>query len=533
MIGRTLADRYRVTEGLHKGKALSTYIAVDSTYGSEVEVDVLELEADSPVSAQRIGEILDAAMLVHGPHIASLLAWDHDEEEGFVCMVRERTGGALLSEVLAGTGELPRRQVAEVVHAAVEVLAEAYGRGLYYLGLNPGQVVLDGRGDVKLLRVGFSWVLEELEPELASRVSPYRAPETDGKKEGSRTSDVYALAVMVREMLPAEPGERLSSLLRMAVDPLPRRRPSSPRLLLEALEAAEGDAAPGIPVPGAGAVLPPPGSGGGLSFLENETSPSLVDLSRRPRGRLLRNLLLILAGGLALWVAFAAAGGLLRGKPPETERESAAFEERITLPDLQGLTAAEAEEILDGLGLRCTTREAPSRLWSAGRVAAQEPAEGSPLQPGDAVCLVISTGADGGTSAETGGGQPQEQPGSSVVPTSMATPSPAPAAQSPRPVSPPAVPPPAVNLPPRAVPSVSANSGPAPFYVAMDGSASYDPDGGIVRYVWHCGDGTVIEGPRAQHVYDPAVIPARFQVVLEVFDAGGLSHSSAIVLEVY
>lgn len=71
------------------------------------------------------------------------------------------------------------------------------------------------------------------------------------------------------------------------------------------------------------------------------------------------------------------------------------------------------------------------------------------------------------------------------------------------------------------------------MYVSMDGGASFDPDGDIVRYVWHCGDGTVIEGARAQHVYDPAVIPARFRVVLEVYDGGGLHDSSALTLEVY
>jgi len=534
MIDRILAERYRVTERLTKGRSLSVFLALDTAYGTEVEVDVLELAAECPVSVQRLGEILNAAVLVHGSHISSLLAWGRDEEEGVLYMVRERASGAPLSEVLASTRELPREQVTEIVRAVVEVLAEAYGRGLFYLGLNPGQVLLGERGGVKFLRVGFAWILEEMEPESAARVSPYRAPETDGGREGSRTSDVYALAVMVREMLPDESGRRLESLLQMAVDPLPRRRPSSPRLLLEELEAGEDGAHRGQPGGEAEDIAPPSRSGGGLAFLGDESAPSLVDLSQRPRRHILRNLLLILAGGLVLWLAFAAITGLLRGKPSEAPQYLAAVEEKITLPDLQGLTAAEAEEMLEDLGLRCTSREAPSRLWSAGRVAAQEPAEGSPLLRGETVCLVISSGADQGATVETGGAQPQEEPGSSsAVPPPVAGPSPALAPESSQPVSPPRESPPASSLPPRAVPAVSANSGSAPLYVALDGSASYDPDGSIVRYVWYCGDGTVIEGSRAQHVYDPAVIPARFKVVLEVYDAGGLSHSSAIMLEVY
>ena len=160
----------------------------------------------------------------------------------------------------------------EIARAAVEVLAEAYGRGLFYLGLNPGQVLLGGKGGVRFLRVGFGWVLEEMEPELAARVSPYRAPGDRWGKEGSRTSDVYALAVMVREMLPGEPGGRLESMLRMAVDPLPRHRPSSPRLLLEELEAGEYDERQGQPARESEAA-PPSGSGGGCLSLGMKPPP--------------------------------------------------------------------------------------------------------------------------------------------------------------------------------------------------------------------------------------------------------------------
>jgi serine/threonine-protein kinase len=536
MIGKTLADRYQVTERLWGGRFLSTFLAVDTVYGIEVEVDVLAAPtAESAIPPLRLGELLDAAMLASGPHISCLRAWGEEAEEGLFFMVREKACGASLAEVLACSGALPLQQVVEITAAAVEVLAEAYGRGLFYLGLNPSQVLLDEKGGVKFSRVGFGWALEEMEPDLAARVSPYRAPETDGGKEGSRTSDVYALAVMVREMLPAEEsGGRLGSLLEMAMDPLPKRRPSSPRLLLEELEAGLRGGEGGSPPHETRGPEAQPRSGGGLAFLEREAASSFASPAQRPRRRTLRNLLLILAGGLALWLVFAAVAGLVGGRASKEPQAPASAEEKITLPDLQGLTAAEAEEILEDLGLRYTSREAPSRLWSAGRVAAQEPAEGSPLRPGDTVCLIVSLGREEGAELETDDGQETSVPGQSSSPGQVAEPSPQATAPQPSPRAPSSPSsPPVLNLPPRAAPAISSGSGPAPLCVAMDGSASHDPDGSIVRYVWHCGDGTVIEGVRAQHVYDPAVIPARFQVVLEVYDNGGMSHSSALMLEVY
>lgn len=535
MTGRTLAGRYKVTEELSRGTNLSIFLAADTACGTEVEVDVLKVLADrAPVHVGRLGEIMDMAIQVGGPHVAAVHCWGEEAEEGLVYVVRERVSGASLAEVLACTAELPMGQVVEITAAVVEVLAEAYGNNLFYLGLNPYQVILDGRGVAKLVRVGFGWILEEMEPDLAARVSPYRAPETDGGREGSRTSDVYSLAVMMREMLPeGELGPRLESLLDTATDLMPKRRPSSPRLLLEELESC-----------GYGGGETPPGGGGarspecggkesgrrGLSFLESANASPVAGLAQRPRRRMLRNLLLVLAGGAVLWLLFAALAGLLGGGAGEEPRPPAVAEERIILPDLQGLTVADAEETLRELGLRCTSREAPSRLWSAGRVAAHEPAEGAALRPGDAVCLVISTGRDEREVADAGGDPVPAAADAASPPGSEGTPQPQGALLLPSAWE---TPQPAGNLPPRAVPALSSGGGPAPLYVCMDGSASHDPDGEIVRYVWHCGDGTVIEGVRAQHVYDPAVIPARFQVVLEVFDAGGLSNSSSLILEVY
>ncbi len=529
-----MADRYRITEKLCGGEYLSSYLAMDTAIGVEVEVDVLECRmSECAIPAQRIQEILEASLHLRGPHISNMHGWWEAREEGFIYVVRDRTDGVTLAEILSGTGHLPRQQVSEIVRAVVEVLAESYGMELFYLGLNPGQILVGGRGDVKLFRVGFAWILEDMEPQMASRISPYRAPETDGAREGTRTSDVYSLAVMLREMTPAgDTPDRLAALLDMAVDPFPKRRPSSPRLLLEELEAGSDDGSCGLPAgEGEG-----PGSvsrAGGLGFLESDNAPSYVSLARKPRRRTLRNLLLMVVGGLALWLVFAAAIGLLGGRDDGLHQPVVEHEEDIILPDLQGLIAGEAEESLEELGLRCTCREAPSRLWSAGRVAAQEPGEGSPLRPGDTVLLVISKGREEADPVEAASDQ---ESGATAIPEDTPEQSPpAPAGEAPTaslqgPTAPSA--PPAEQAP-RAVPSLSSHGGPAPLYVVMDASASHDPDGDIVRYVWYCGDGTVLEGIRAQHVYDPAVIPARFQVVLEVYDSGGLSHSSALTLEVY
>ncbi len=547
MTGEILSDRYVLRERLATGRFLSTYLAEDTALGTVVSVDVLEADAlPAGLSSERLEEILDAAASVRGERVAIFYGWGRVKGSGQYFMVGERVEGANLLDILEDCGELPSRQVVEVARAAVEALAEAYGRGLFYIGLNPGQVVVSEEGDIKILRVGYGWILEESEPLLSQRVSPYRAPETDGGLEGKRASDVYALAVMIRGMLSRDSiAPRLRDLLETAADPLPRNRPSSPRLVLEELEASLSETSPARDVVGQGVVS----GAGGLSFLkETASSLPLSPGGGKRRGNILRNLFLIVAGGLALWLGFAAVAGMLSGEDDREETISAEEEEEVTLPDLQGLALEEAQGLLRPLGLECEYRHAPSRLWSAGRVAAQEPPQGSVLRRGDKVILVVSAGREGvdaGSSDADGSGDERPSPGEttpSVTPLSEqdspameeepaggATPEVAPKQH---PDSEPEVVERAPSAP-RAVATLSATSGAAPLYVSMDASSSHDPDGDIVRYVWLCGDGTVLEGITVTHVFDPLVIPARFQVVLRVFDSTGLSASATAVLEVY
>jgi hypothetical protein len=538
MTGELIGDRWRLVEELEKGRCVTTYLARDEVLGTELEVDAINVEtAGLAVDKRRLQEMLDAAMQVVGPHVASLFAWR--EEDVYIFLMRERVAGTPLTDLLQDMSGLPREQAAEVVEAVADVLGDAYGKGLFYLGLNPGQVMVDKGGEVKVTRVGYSWLLEEMDPIKAARVSTYRAPETDGGKEGTRTSDVYSLAVMIGEMLTRhEVSSRLGSLLERCADPLPSRRPSSPRLLLEALEDSgykEGDSDVDMeaPAPAGGDKGLSERPAGGLGFIKDgRRSSSAVDLNRRPRGRLLRSLLLVLLGGLMLWVGFAAVSGLIKGEDKEVESASGSGEKaRVTLPDLQGLTAEEARDVLEELGLSFSCREAPSRLWSPGRVSAQEPDKGSVLDRGEDVLLVISTGREEELLPEE---KAEDEPGpiqsDGEIDQSAA---PASSPQQPPPPASPAPAVPAPPLPPRSTPVLSTRGGPAPLYVVMDGSGSYDPDGSIVRFVWDCGDGTVLEGVTAQHVYDPQIIPARYQVVLQVFDSDGLSHSSAVTVEVY
>jgi hypothetical protein len=60
--------------------------------------------------------------------------------------------------------------------------------------------------------------------------------------------------------------------------------------------------------------------------------------------------------------------------------------------------------------------------------------------------------------------------------------------------------------------------------LTLDGSGSSDPDGSIVSYGWHFGDGTTGYGMQPSHVY---ASPGTYTVSLTVTDNDGLSHTAS------
>ena len=81
-----------------------------------------------------------------------------------------------------------------------------------------------------------------------------------------------------------------------------------------------------------------------------------------------------------------------------------------------------------------------------------------------------------------------------------------------------------VNSPPTASFTRTPSSGEAPLNVSFDASASSDPDGSIVSYDWHFGDGGSGSGITTTHTYTS---PGTYTAQLTVTDDNGATDSAA------
>ncbi|MEJ5186042.1 MAG: PASTA domain-containing protein [Candidatus Geothermincolales bacterium] len=566
-----LRGRWVIKARPKEGEIWTKLVAEDAFIGGEVEVDEVKLDRLSPSDRERLKRLVEVSASLLARRFVPLLDWWMEGERLFI--VRGRLPGMCLWEWLE-SGRSPDPWLAlSLARAASDAVAELYGKGCPYLGVSPLRVLVTEGMEVFLEGGAHGWLLEDLEPELYGLVEGYRAPEVERGMEGGRPADVYSLALLVRELLPEDSVSfRLSSFLDSCLDRLPSNRPTSPRLLMEMLsEEISGYSQGATDSPSIHEVemSEPPAVGrrtdGPTTGSRKGLFPSTKNLCARIFARNGGNVLTLGEKGgkwrglngpfrvvllimVALFLAVTAvAFSRHDDKEKNVDPESVVAElSRVTLPDLVGLAQDEAVSLLEDMGLNVHLRESYSSLWSEGTVCASDPSAGAVLSPGDRVVLSVSKGwlpgtgeeereaagptgpvtaNDSSRQAETSG---VEGPGQTAGSRSEARSdgvAPELSVQRPAPAC-------SYNKPPVAKPSVSPRGGPAPLSVVLDASCSYDPDGRITLYLWECGDGTVLSGPVARHVYDAEVLPATFCVVLRVKDDRGAESKARVSITI-
>ena len=213
MIGQSLG-RYRIIEQLGRGGAGIVYRAEDPRLGRSVAIKVLQERGlgDERALSRFRQEARSLSRLLH-PNIATL--FDFDSHQGCDFIVLEYVAGETLAQTLAH-GPLPESRAKAIAIEVAEALQFAHEEGIVHRDLKPGNIILTPRGRAKVLDFGLARLLhDENDASAATQNSsgihsdsgsltgtfPYMAPEqVDGRPVDART-DVYALGVVMYEML--------------------------------------------------------------------------------------------------------------------------------------------------------------------------------------------------------------------------------------------------------------------------------------------------------------------------------------------
>lgn len=178
------------------------YQATQPSVGREVAIKVVKSElANDPAFVRRFEvEAQTVARLEH-PHIVPLHDFWRDPSGAYLVM-RLLRGGSV-EERLVREGPWRLEDVARLVEEIGAALAVAHDMGVVHRDVKPGNVLFDEAGNSYLTDFGIAAAVRGSDVlDLRSAGSPlYVSPEQVRDGEASPLSDIYALGVMVFELL--------------------------------------------------------------------------------------------------------------------------------------------------------------------------------------------------------------------------------------------------------------------------------------------------------------------------------------------
>ncbi len=239
--GVTLGS-YRLVEKIGKGAVSVVYKAYQPSLERWVAVKVLDpvyVGQDQQFIARFRREAKAVAALRH-PNI--LIVYDCGEQDGLEYIAMEYVAGGTLKERLTGT-PFPWKRAVSLSIGVGQALAFAHCQGIVHRDVKPGNVLLPTEnwpllsdfGLAKLRHTGHSLT----DPGMSLGTPAYISPEQALGAEVDHRTDIYALGVMLFEMVtgqvPFQAAGTFNMLLKHISEPPPSLRSLAPEVP-EALE---------------------------------------------------------------------------------------------------------------------------------------------------------------------------------------------------------------------------------------------------------------------------------------------------------
>ena len=239
MLAGTELGPYRIVDKLGEGGMGEVYQATDTRLDRTVAIKVLpDQVASDPDLRRRFEREAKTISSLNHPHICAL--HDIGDQDGVSFLVMEHLEGETLAARLAREGPLATDDAARYAAEIAGALEQAHERGIVHRDLKPANVMLTDSG-AKVLDFGIAARLVEHELETVTRSAtalteaggiagtvPYMAPEVLRAETADARTDVWALGVVLHEMLAGtrpftgkSGSEVTSAILRDPPPPLP------------------------------------------------------------------------------------------------------------------------------------------------------------------------------------------------------------------------------------------------------------------------------------------------------------------------
>ena len=446
-----LAGRYEVRSLIGRGGMAEVHLGFDTRLSRVVAIKMLrrDLALDSIFQARFRREAQSAASLNH-PNIVAV--YDTGEEIvsdatnrslAIPYIVMEYVEGHTVKELISDGTAVPINEAIEIVSGVLSALQYSHANHLVHRDIKPGNIMLTPEGKVKVMDFGIARALTDSQATMTQTnavvgTAQYLSPEQARGETVDERSDLYSTGVVLFELLTGRPPFKGDSAVAVAyqhVEQIPPT-PSSilsdipdslDRVVLKALAKNRDDryrsaaemlsdlqrVARGMDVGAPPAdswateVLPSAGLVGARAAVPaatstvsapaagvSSTSTSLPAVSsdgdaasKAATARKRRTAIIMTLVVIALLLIGGSVWALSR---------SAATPEAVSVPNVVGLSQADAKSQIEAAGLEweLNPEKVASDTVEKDSVASTDPAGGAQAEKGSTVRVTISSGPD-------------------------------------------------------------------------------------------------------------------------------------------
>jgi len=202
LAGRTLVGRYEVLDLVGSGGMGEVYRARDRELDDLIALKVIRHDLLAyPEVVDRFRKEVKLARRVTHPNVAR--AFDLVIAEGSTFYTMELVEGVPLSRRM--TGPMPVGEAATIVVALCDALSAAHDAGIVHRDVKPANVLLGHDGRIVLTDFGIAAVHRQVLGELEG-TPRFMAPEQARGEPATPAADLYALGIVLYEMLAGSPG---------------------------------------------------------------------------------------------------------------------------------------------------------------------------------------------------------------------------------------------------------------------------------------------------------------------------------------
>ena len=228
LVGKHISGRYKILQLIGGGGMSNVYLAHDIILNRDVAMKILRYDFTNEEELHRRfqREALSATSLTH-PNIVSV--YDVGEDEDMHYIVMEYIKGKTLKQYIQEFSPLSAARSVHIMKQLTSAITHAHENGIIHRDIKPQNILMDEDGNVKITDFGIATSLGATSYTQTNTVIGtvhYLSPEQARGGIATEKSDIYALGIVLYELLTGELPFSGESAVSIALKHLQSETPS-------------------------------------------------------------------------------------------------------------------------------------------------------------------------------------------------------------------------------------------------------------------------------------------------------------------